>query len=83
MEVIQLERQIEPFKEVNVNPKDWASPKNAGVKKITLKDGVAYDHKDAIGLDSGMMWLAGSLTDFTVLVGQIQYEDGSKWTPRH
>jgi hypothetical protein len=66
-------------KEFSVDPSDWVRGK-AG-KKFTLNDdGVAKEDTSLPSWSSEEMWLPGSITDFSVFVGKVEFADGGMWT---
>lgn len=71
--------KIEPFKDFAIEPIDWAKPKKKMVKKFIESGGVVQEDNREPGLDTEYMWLPGSVGDFSVLVGMVEFADGSKW----
>lgn len=71
--------KIEPFKDFAVESMDWAKPKKKMVKKYIASGGVVQEDNREPGLDTEYMWLPGRVGDFSVLVGMVEFADGSKW----
>jgi len=82
LQVLIAKRRIEPFQKFLVEPADWASIRKGNLKKFVLKDGVALEDKSLPDLDSEAMWFSGRVNDFYVLVLEVSFEDGSKWTTK-
>lgn len=80
LEVLKINRRVEPLKEFIVEPVDWASPRAAGVKKLIMGEGAAQEDKSLPDFSSEIMWFPGHITDFQVLITRVEFEDGSKWT---
>ncbi len=82
LQVLIVNRRVEPFQKIIVEPADWASVRKGNLKKFVLKEGVAREDKSLPDLDSEAMWLSGSVNDFYALVLEARFEDGSKWTTK-
>ena len=77
------EVSIQPRDTFTVNVNQWAVPEHQ--TRIVLEDGAATSvvTHPALDLDSPKLWLPGNGKDLHVIVGLVEFEDGTRWTTKN
>lgn len=71
--------RIEPSGNLSVQPVEWAKPRKNMMKKYIATDGEVKEDTSDPDLSSEAMWLAGSISDFSISIGMVEFADGGKW----
>jgi hypothetical protein len=71
--------EIEPSKDFSVESSTWGASRKVMLRKFTDKEGSFQQDRSKPQLDSEAMWLPGSAADYTLVVGSVEFADGSKW----
>jgi hypothetical protein len=70
---------IAPGGSLSVSPLDWAQPrKNMLTKYVTQGSDVQVDTSTPT-ITSQEMWVAGSIQNFSITIGMVQFSDGTQW----
>lgn len=67
------------FEESVVTPEEWVAARKKTAKKFVHDRGVSREDKSSLGWSSEEMWLPGSIDDFYIFVGEVEFADGSSW----
>jgi len=70
---------LEPFEEFVVTPGEWAKARKKTTKTFVHDAGVSREDKSLPGWSSEEMWLPGSIDDFYIFVGEVEFSDGTRW----
>jgi hypothetical protein len=74
--------EIEPSKDFSVESLTWGASRKAMMRKFTEKEGSFQQDRSKPQLDSEAMWLPGSAADYTLVVGSVEFADGSRWVTK-
>jgi hypothetical protein len=70
---------IAPAGQFAVVPMDWAQPRKNMLKKYVAQGSdVQADTSDPT-ITSQEMWLAGSISNFSITIGRVEFADGTVW----
>jgi hypothetical protein len=70
---------IAPAGQFAVAPMDWAVPRKNMLKKyVTQGSDVQADTSEPT-ITSQEMWLAGSISNFSITIGRVEFADGTAW----
>lgn len=70
---------IEPTQSLSVSPMDWAQPRKNMLHKYIEQSGEVKEDKSDPTINSPEMWLAGSINDFSISIGMVEFSDGTRW----
>jgi len=70
---------IAPGGSLSISPLDWARPRKKMLTKYVTQGSDVHVDTSAPTITSQEMWVAGSIQNFSITIGMVQFSDGTQW----
>lgn len=77
--LLMTDLQIEPAGSLSIDPMDWAQPRKNMLKKYVAQGNDVQVDTSVPTIASKEMWLSGSINDFSIVIGMVEFADGTQW----
>jgi len=77
--LLMTDLRIEPAGSLSVDAIDWAKPRKNMMKKYLETGGEVKEDKRDPSISSEEFWLSGSIRDFSISIGMVEFADGTRW----